>query len=59
MAIDDAKFHHPVVPGDQLLIDIVAQLRSRFGKGEARLYVGEKLVSEVALKFAVLDAEEV
>jgi 3-hydroxyacyl-[acyl-carrier-protein] dehydratase len=58
MAIDDAKFHHPVVPGDQLVIDTVAVLRSRFGKGEARLTVGDRLVSEVAIKFAIVDRGE-
>lgn len=58
MAIDDAKFYHPVVPGDQLVIDVVAMLRSRFGKGEARLTVGDRLVSEVAIKFAIVDRSE-
>ena len=58
MSIDDAKFYHPVVPGDQLVIDVVAMLRSRFGKGEARLTVGDRLVSEVAIKFAIVDRSE-
>ena len=57
MAIDEATFHHPVLPGDQLVIDVTAEMRSRFGKGTAALYVGDRLVTEVALKFALADKE--
>jgi len=53
MSIDDAKFHGPVVPGDQLIIEGVAVLRSRFGKADAKLYVGDRLVTEASMKFAV------
>ncbi|MFA5203291.1 MAG: hypothetical protein WC708_02705 [Lentisphaeria bacterium] len=53
MSIDDAKFHCPVVPGDQLIIEGVAVLRSRFGKADAKLYVGDRLVTEASMKFAV------
>jgi len=57
MAIDEAVFHHPVLPGDQLVIDVTAEMRSRFGKGKATLFVGDRVVSEVALKFALADKE--
>ena len=57
MAVDDAKFHAPVVPGDQLLIDTISNLRSRFGKGEAKIYVGDQLMTEVQIKFAIVDRE--
>jgi len=57
MAIDDATFHHPVLPGDQLVLDVTAELRSRFGKGHADLYVGDRLVTTVNLKFALGDKE--
>ncbi len=55
MAIDDATFHAPVLPGDQLVVDLVASMRSRFGKGEARMFVGDRIVTEVSLKFAIVD----
>ena len=58
MSIDSAQFHHPVLPGDQLLIDMsLAGSKGRFGKATAHLYVGEKLVTECVLKFAIVDAE--
>ena len=57
MSIDDAKFHAPVVPGDCLYMDGVASLRSRFGKAEAKLYVGDRLVTEATMKFAVAPRE--
>ena len=55
LSIDDAVFHDTVVPGDQLLVDASSVSRGRFGKGEARMYVGETLISEISLKFAVVD----
>ena len=57
MAIDEAVFHHPVLPGDQLVIDVTAEMRSRFGKGKGTLRVGDRVVTEVALKFAIGDKE--
>ena len=57
MAIDDATFHYPVLPGDQLVLDTTAEMRSRFGKGKAVLSVGDRVVAEVALKFAIGDRE--
>ncbi len=54
MAIDEATFYHPVLPGDQLSVSIsLAGSRGRFGKGNAKLYVGDKLVTECMLKFAI------
>lgn len=57
MAIDEARFHAPLLPGDQAVIDTTCVMRSRFGKGEAKIYVGERLVSEGTIKFAILDRE--
>ncbi|MFA4945306.1 MAG: 3-hydroxyacyl-[acyl-carrier-protein] dehydratase FabZ [Lentisphaeria bacterium] len=57
MAIDEARFHAPVLPGDQLLLDTASEMRAKFGKGEAKLYVGDQLVSEVLMKFAIVDRE--
>lgn len=57
MAIDEAKFYSPLVPGDQLLLETAFIMRARFGKGEAKMYVGDRLVSEATIKFAIVDRE--
>ncbi|OGJ88607.1 MAG: hypothetical protein A2350_01455 [Candidatus Raymondbacteria bacterium RifOxyB12_full_50_8] len=57
MSIDQGTWHAPVVPGDQLLIDMTIAGRGRFGTGEGKLYVGETPVTEMALKFALVDRE--
>ncbi len=58
VAIEDAKFRRPVVPGDQLRIEVKAQsMRSKFGKmrGEAR--VDGKLAAEATVTYAVVDRD--
>ena len=57
MAIDNAKFRKPVVPGDQLRIEITTTLNRRgiWGvTGKAR--VGDVLVTEADLKATFADA---
>ncbi|NOY80155.1 MAG: hypothetical protein GXP31_04025 [Kiritimatiellaeota bacterium] len=58
MAIDEATFSVPVVPGDQLVIDIQTTGRGRFGKAHGRLWVGNREVAVGVLKFAVIDREK-
>lgn len=57
MAIDEAEFLQPLQPGDRLVIDVVTSFRARFGKGEATLTVGDRVITRVAIKFAVVDRE--
>ncbi len=57
MSIDQAKFTLPVCPGDQLLMDVQVTGRGRFGKGEGSYYVGDRKVSEISLKFAIVSPE--
>lgn len=57
MSIDEATFHAPVFPGEQLLLKIATSFGGRFGTGEGKFYVEDRLVSESAIKFAVLAAE--
>ncbi|MEA2012479.1 MAG: 3-hydroxyacyl-ACP dehydratase FabZ [Verrucomicrobiota bacterium] len=58
MSIDKAKFYAPVLPGDQLVIDInLSGGRGRFGKADAKLYVGNNIVSEGVLKFVLVEKE--
>jgi 3-hydroxyacyl-[acyl-carrier-protein] dehydratase len=58
MSIDEARFFHPVVPGDQLVMDVRVSGRGRFGRGEGSYWVGNRKVSEIALKFAVVEPED-
>lgn len=56
MAIDHATYHKPVLPGDQLIVETsLAGSRGRFGKADVKMYVGDTLVTECALKFAIGD----
>lgn len=56
MSIDFAKFRHPVHPGDELRMEVeVGKIRARTGQCTGHAYVGEKLVCEAQVKFAVVD----
>lgn len=56
MSIDSAKFRQPVVPGDQLRMEVeVGKIRQRTGQCTGRAYVGEKLVCEAEVKFVAVD----
>lgn len=55
MAIDKAVHHEHVFPGDRLLIDIQIAVRSRFGKADGTVYVGNRAVAELGLKFAMVE----
>lgn len=56
MSIDSAKFRQPVVPGDELRMEVeVQKIRARTGQCAGRAYVGDKLVCEAEVKFAVVD----
>ena len=56
MSIDSAKFRQPVLPGDELRMEVeVKKIRGRTGQCVGMAYVGEKLVCEAEVKFAVVD----
>jgi UDP-3-O-[3-hydroxymyristoyl] N-acetylglucosamine deacetylase/3-hydroxyacyl-[acyl-carrier-protein] dehydratase len=56
MAVDKAKFRKTVEPGDQLVIEVEAQkIRTRAGVVSAKAFVGEDLVTQAELKFALAD----
>lgn len=57
MSIDEATFHAPVFPGEQLLLKIATTFGGRFGTGAGKFYVEDRLVSEAEIKFAVLTME--
>jgi 3-hydroxyacyl-[acyl-carrier-protein] dehydratase len=54
--IDNAKFRRPVVPGDQLRIEMeLLNRRSTYGKMFGRATVDGKLASEATVMFAIAD----
>lgn len=57
MTIEEAKFRQPVMPGDVLRFEVeVTKERSRFGECLGKAFVGDKLVTEALVKFAVVDS---
>ena len=56
LAIDNAKFRKVVVPGDQLVFEVVAgKMRSKIGSVHGRALVDGKIVAEADLMFALVD----
>ncbi|MBZ5545760.1 MAG: 3-hydroxyacyl-ACP dehydratase FabZ [Acidobacteriia bacterium] len=54
--IESAKFRRPVLPGDQLRIEMeLVNRRSNFGKMQGRATVDGKLVAEAVVFFAISD----
>ena len=59
VAIESAKFRRPVLPGDQLRIEVPAQsLRAKFGNMRGEAFVDGKLAAETVVTYAVVDREE-
>ena len=57
ISIDSARFRKPVFPGDQLRIEIVTTLNRRGIWGvDGKVYVGDTMVTEAALKATFADA---
>ncbi|WP_318708092.1 3-hydroxyacyl-ACP dehydratase FabZ [Candidatus Acetatifactor stercoripullorum] len=53
-AINSAKFRQKVVPGDVLRLETeIIKVKGPIGIGEAKAYVGDRLVVEAQLTFAV------
>lgn len=56
IGIDKAKFRKPVLPGDQLRMEIeVVQVRPPYWKMQGSAFVGDKLVCEGELKAMITD----
>jgi beta-hydroxyacyl-ACP dehydratase FabZ len=54
--IDNAKFRRPVVPGDQLRLELtVLKLRPRYIKLKGEAYVDDQLVAEAEISSALVD----
>jgi 3-hydroxyacyl-[acyl-carrier-protein] dehydratase len=60
VAIDNARFRRPVVPGDQLRVEVnVMAWRGTFCKLEGRATVNGELAAEATLMCKMVDLEEV
>ncbi len=58
MSVDSVKWRNPVLPGDTLRMEVeVLKKRAKFGQCSGKAYVGDKLVCEADVKFAVVDRE--
>jgi beta-hydroxyacyl-ACP dehydratase FabZ len=54
--IENAKFRRPVVPGDQLRVEMrLLSRRNNFGKMQGRATVENKLVAEATVLFAIVE----
>ncbi|MBN1258123.1 MAG: UDP-3-O-[3-hydroxymyristoyl] N-acetylglucosamine deacetylase [Planctomycetes bacterium] len=59
MSIDGVKYRKPVVPGDQLIMHITTEkVKGRIGLVKARGYVDGEIVTEAAIKFAMVDKQQ-
>ena len=57
MSVDQVKWRSPVKPGDSLRMEVeVLKKRAKFGQCSGKAYVGDQLVCEADVKFAVVDA---
>lgn len=58
LSMDKVKMRHPVVPGDQLILEAqTVRVKSRTGHVRCKAFVGEKLAAEADIKFMLVDAE--
>lgn len=56
MSVDFCKFRQTVVPGDELRLEVeVLRCRAKTGQCSGKAFVGEKLVCEAEVKFAIVD----
>ncbi len=54
LAKTEARFYHPVVPGDQLRIEVTTvKLLSKAGFVKCKALVGEKLMAEAEIGFGI------
>lgn len=56
MSCNNAKFRRTVLPGDKLVLDVVAEkIKSKTGQVRARALVDDKVVAEADLMFALVE----
>jgi 3-hydroxymyristoyl/3-hydroxydecanoyl-(acyl carrier protein) dehydratase len=56
LSADNIKFRKTVVPGDQLVLDVIAgKIKSKTGQVHGKAYVDGKVVCEADLMFALVE----
>lgn len=56
MSVDKLKFRRPVVPGDQLRLEVfLTRLRGATASIEGKAYVGDNMVAEALMKAVLVD----
>lgn len=56
--IDKARFRKPVIPGDQLRMEVeLIKIKGSIGKGKGLAFVGDELVAEAELMFVLTDMD--
>ena len=59
LSLDDVKFRSPVVPGDQLRLEVEAiRTKPKLGKVKARALVDDKVVTEGRITFMLVEGPE-
>lgn len=59
LTMQEVKFRYPVRPGDVLMLHSqIVQIASRGGRVVAHARVGDKIVTEAQMSFAVAGAEQ-
>lgn len=57
--IDGVRFKKPVVPGDELTLEVeMTRMRGAVGKAEAHAHVGGKLACKATLTFAIAERQD-
>jgi UDP-3-O-[3-hydroxymyristoyl] N-acetylglucosamine deacetylase/3-hydroxyacyl-[acyl-carrier-protein] dehydratase len=60
LSMDKVKMRHPVIPGDQLILEAVTvRVKSRTGHVRCKAFVHDKMAAEADIKFMLVDAEPV
>lgn len=56
MGIEKTEMFYPVFPGQQFRIEIdMPDTKSKFGRGQGAVYVGDRVVAETSMLFAIVD----
>lgn len=59
MSIDSARFRRPVVPGDQLRLEVkLIRYRGKVGVLDGKAFVGDQLATEAEFMFALVETTQ-
>jgi len=59
LSIDSAKFRKPIIPGDQLRMEMeILKYNGKIGKVKGEAFVGDELTTEVEMLFMLLEKEK-